>query len=211
MSGQCEQLHKLFNSMKKLDFPFNENEIPLNGIYILFENGENAHGAERIVRIGTHTGKDQLRSRLMQHFMNENKDRSIFRKNIGRALLNKEKDSYLDKWELDLTTREAKEKFSSLIDSKKQAEIEKQVSDYIQKNFHFVVFRVDDKDKRLELESKIISAVSLCEECKPSDNWLGLCSPKEKIREGGLWLVNELYKKPLSEKDIENLKLLTKS
>ena len=40
---------------------------------------------DRIVRIGTHTGENQLRSRLMQHFVKENKNRSIFRKNIGRC------------------------------------------------------------------------------------------------------------------------------
>jgi len=58
----------------------------------------------------------------------------------------------------------------------------------------------------LKIESKIISTISLCEECKPSHNWLGLFSPKEKIRDSGLWLVNELYKEPLSDKETEDLK-----
>ena len=86
--------------MPKLKFPFDKKKIPLNGIYILFEKGEFAHNTNRIVRIGTHTGNNQLHSRLFQHFLNENKDRSIFRKNIGRALLNKERDTFLEKWEL---------------------------------------------------------------------------------------------------------------
>jgi len=205
MSKQCEEIHKLFNDMKRFYFPFDENEIPLNGIYILFEKGEKAHNSDRIVRIGTHTGKDQLRSRLKQHFVNENKDRSIFRKNIGRALLSKDKDKFLNQWELDLTTKNSKDEFSSKIDFEKQKEIEKKVSKYIQDNFSFVVFQIDDKNKRLEIESKIISTISLCKDCKPSKNWLGLSSPKEKIRKGGLWLVNELYKEPLSDKDIEEL------
>lgn len=205
---KCEEIHELFNGLKKLNFPFDEKSIPLNGLYIIFEKGEKAHGGDRIVRIGTHTGKDQLRSRLKQHFINENKDRSIFRKNIGRAILNKEKDSFLHKWELDLTTKESKDKFSAGIDFNKQKEIEKKVSDYIQKNFSFVVFRIDGKDKRLALESKIISTVSSCNNCKPSENWLGLFSPKDKIKESGLWLVNELYKEPLSDEDIEELKKL---
>jgi hypothetical protein len=64
---------------------------------------------------------------------------------------------------------------------------------------------VDEKVKRLLWESKIISTVSLCDECCPSANWLGLHSPKEKIRKNGLWLVNELYKQPLSESDYEAL------
>jgi len=202
----CHTIHQLFNNMPKLKFPFNNEEIPLNGIYILFEKQEPAHGVMRIVRIGTHTGESQLRSRLFQHFLNENKDRSIFRKNIGRALLNKNKDPFLKQWELDLTTKEAKEKHFDSVDFEKQKQIEKQVSKYIQDNFTFVVFQIDDKDKRLELESKLISTISLCDECKPSENWFGLFSPKEKIRQGGLWLVNELWKTPLSGEDIEELK-----
>lgn len=209
MSQECEKLHKLFNGMKRFRFPFNIRELPENGIYVLFEKDEQAHGAERIVRIGTHTGENQLKSRLNQHFINENKDRSIFRKNIGRAILNKTKDPYLKIWELDLTTKKSREKFQNLINQEKQKQVEKQVTDYIQNNFSFVVFPVSNKEKRLEIESKIISTISLCKECKPGENWLGLLSPKSKIRESGLWLVNELNKEPLSEKDFKELNDLT--
>src|SRR5262245_29962296 len=75
----CDSLHEWANSLPAFRFPFDNNGIPLNGIYILFEKGEFAHGAKRIVRAGTHTGENQLRSRLRQHFLIENKDRSIFR------------------------------------------------------------------------------------------------------------------------------------
>ena len=211
MSERCNELHRLFNSMRKFRYPFNEKELPLNGLYILFENGEKAHGCDRIVRVGTHDGDDQLRSRLQQHFMKENKDRSIFRKNIGRALLNRDKDPFLEKWELDLTPRKSKEEHSDSIDFRKQKEIEKKVTLYMRDNFSFAVFRLDDKDKRHELESKIISTASLCDGCKPSKSWLGMSSPKEKIRKSGLWLVNELYKEPLSDKDMKELKQMTKA
>lgn len=199
MKQLCHRLHNLFNKLPSFSFPFDIKMIPRNGIYILFENGEYAHQTNRIVRIGTHTGNNQLRSRLRQHFVKENKDRSIFRKNIGRALLNKVNDPYLAIWELDLTTREAKTKYYSLVDTEKQRQVEQQVTTYIQNNFHFVAFQVDEKDRRLELESKIISTISSCPECKPSLEWLGHFSPKSKIRESGLWLVNELYKQPLIE------------
>ncbi|MDD5415214.1 MAG: hypothetical protein PHH96_10385, partial [Smithellaceae bacterium] len=53
---------------------------------------------------------------------------------------------------------------------------------------------------------KIISTVSLCDICRPSHNWLGLFSPKEKIKNCGLWLVNELNKNPLSDKYMRELK-----
>ena len=201
----CHEIHTLFNNLKRFCFPFNENEIPLNGVYILFEKGEHAHGKDRIVRVGTHTGKNQLRSRLKQHFINENKDRSIFRKNIGRAILNKNNDPFIKQWEVDLTTRDAKNLFLSLIDFEKQKQTEKLVTKYMQDNFSFVVFRVDDKDKRLKIESKIISTISECKNCKPSKAWLGNYSPKDKIKKSGLWLVNELSKEPLSEEDYLDL------
>lgn len=206
MSQICHKVHRLFSDLPKLGFPFDTSRIPQNGIYVLFEAGELAHQVDRIVRIGTHRGSNQLLSRLEQHFIKDNKDRSIFRKNIGRAILNRNKDPFLAQWEIDLTTSEAKKKHARTIDQRKLQAMEKQVTDYIQRNFRFVVFRVDEKAKRLLWESKIISTVSLCDECRPSENWLGLHSPNDKIRESGLWLVNELYKQPLSESDYEVLK-----
>src|SRR5262245_28936629 len=202
--GVCEKLHEWANSLPTFRFPFDDRVIPLNGIYILFERGEVAHGAKRIVRVGTHTGENQLRSRLRQHFLIENKDRSIFRKNIGRALLNRDHDPFLPFWELDLTTRTMKEKHAK-IDLDRQRTVERTVSQYIQEHFSFVVIRSDEKRERLRFESKMISAVSLCDACPPSPEWLGLSSSKKKIRDSGLWLVNELYKEPLSVQDLERL------
>lgn len=210
MSDNCDKLHQWATSLPKFKFPFDESQIPANGIYILFEKDEKAHGANRIVRIGTHTGKNQLRSRLKQHFLTENKDRSIFRKNIGRCILNKAKDPFLAKWEIDLTTKAAKALHGMTIDQAKQQSVEKKVTGYIQNNFSFVVIQVDNKDERLVLESKMISTVSLCPDCKPSKHWFGNYSPKEKIHHSGLWLVNELYKTPLGETDFKKLQQITK-
>lgn len=210
MSHVCTNIHQLFNGMERHSFPFNDKDIPQNGIYILFEKGESAHGRDRIVRVGTHTGVNQLRSRLKQHFIQENKDRSIFRKNIGRAILAQNNDPFLEQWEWDLTTRANKEKYLPLLDQDKQGDMEKQVSAYIQEFFSFAVFEVDSKESRLDLESKIISTVSLCDECEPSADWLGLSSPKQKIRESGLWLVNELYKTPLGDEEMQALHELCK-
>jgi len=208
MSELCHELHQLLRDLRRFRFPFDESKIPFSGIYILFEQGESGHGMDRIVRVGTHTGDNQLRSRLREHFVNENKDRSIFRKNIGRALLNREQDPFLEQWDLDLTTRKNRGKYQGRADFDKQKQVEKRVTEYIQGHFSLVLFQVDEKQRRLDLESKIISTVSSCEECFPSKLWLGLHSPKPKIRQSGLWNVNELYKQPLSEVDFEKLKEL---
>ncbi len=131
----------------------------------------------------------------------ENKDRSIFRKNIGRCLLNKAGDPFLKWWEIDLTPRRARTLHGAKVDTAKKEKLEKKISNYLRGNFSFAVVRVDDKKRRLTLEAKLISTLSLCKECKPSVRWLGAHSPLLKIRESGLWQVQGLYGAPLTVKD----------
>lgn len=202
----CHAVHALFTRLPRLRSPFVSKEIPRNGIYLVFESEEFAHGTDRIVRVGTHTGNDQLRSRLHQHFLHENKDRSIFRKNVGRCLLTRDRDAFLDAWEVDLTSRSGRTKYTGQIDFAKQTEIEDHVSRYMRQHLSVSVFEVPEKARRLELESKIASTLSLCRTCRPSQAWLGNHSPKARIRESGLWQVNELYKTPLSEADLVQLR-----
>lgn len=208
MSQICSELHILARSLPRYRFPYNPVLIPHNGIYLLFERGETGHEGERIVRIGTHTGKNQLRARLEQHFISENKDRSIFRKNIGRALLNQTEDPFLAEWEIDRTSTATREKYGKG-NEKERIKVEKMISSYLQSSMSFVVIPINERDDRLSLESRIISTVSLCEECGPSSHWLGKFSPKEKVRTSGLWLVNELYKVPLSLENLDSLKSIT--
>jgi len=205
MSDVCSRVHGLVASAPRFSFPFDPKRIPEDGIYVLFEDGERGHGADRIVRVGTHTGAKQLPSRLRQHFIIENKDRSIFRKNIGRALLHRDHDPFADQWELDLTTRAARARHAGAIDLDKKCLVEKRATEYMQASFTFIVLCVEEKEERLELESKLIATVSLCADCGPSPNWLGKHSPKQQIREGGLWNVNELYKTPLSVADLKRV------
>ena len=209
MSDICNNVHHIFQNLKRYKFPFNGEELPKNGIYILFEKNELAHNGERIVRVGTHKGNDNLAKRLKEHFIKENKDRSIFRKNIGRAILLKKDDSFLKQWDWDLTTRVNKDKYSSLVDFEKQKSTEEEVSQYIKYNFSFAIFEVKSKTDRLNFESKLISTISLCEDCKPSSQWLGQSSPIQKIKESGLWLVQGLYKTPLDSGDLTKIKSLS--
>jgi len=208
MTKTCAALHHLFDQQERFSFPFEASRIPKNGIYILFETGERGHDTVRIVRVGTHTGNDQLRPRLQQHFIKERKDRSIFRKNIGRALLNQAGDPFLEQWDWNSKTRKEREAQGHLVDWNKQKEVERQVTAYIQGHFSFVVFEVAEKEQRLHLEARIISTVSWCDACRPSTYWLGFHSPKAKIRQSGLWLVNELYREPLSEAEFAELQHL---
>ena len=202
MSEICKTLHEILHTGKRFNFFDNYKLIPSNGIYILFEKGEQAHGGDRIVRIGTHKANNKLRNRLSHHFKKKNKDQSIFRKNIGRCLLYKRHSSYLSTWNLDMTPRENKEKYSYLVDTQLENAIEEEISEYLRDNFTFVILEVPDVEDRLLYESRLISTVSFCSECTPSPNWLGLSSPNEKIRNSGLWQTNELYKTPLTTEEL---------
>jgi hypothetical protein len=208
MKDSALELHQLFNKQKRFWFPFDKfiNEIPQNGIYIIFEKGEKYKDFDRIVRVGTHTGINQLRSRLNQHFVKENKNRSIFRKNIGRCLLNREKNAYITLWELDTTSRIDKAKNLKLLDLTFEREIEKKISHYIQSNLSFCVFQIDTKDDRLFWERKIVSTLAKSPDIKPSNIWLGSYSTKDKIKVSGLWQVNELYNDALTESELKHLK-----
>lgn len=212
MINLYDKLHDLFNSERRYRFPFDKDtgQIPGNGIYILFETGEKYKDWDRIVRVGTHTGDNQLHSRLKQHFIKENKNRSIFRKNIGRCFLNKEHHPYLSIWNLDSTSKEDKLKNGDLINKPFEQALEKQVSQYIQENLTFTVFEVEAKVQRLFWESRIISTLAAFPHINPSDNWLGQYSPKDKIRQYGLWQVNELLKQPLDEIEFNALTKLIK-
>jgi hypothetical protein len=206
MSEICRQVHEWVSGVDSFGLPFPEERVPKNGSYVLFEEGEWGHDTSRIVRIGTHTGANQLRGRLKQHFLNRNKDRSIFRKNIGRALLQRDGDPFLQQWEIDLTTRASRERYGADVDREKLASLEQRVSEVIQTRFRFAVFKIPDRQQRLHLESRLVSTVSLCTDCGPSEQWLGRRSPKEKVQESGLWQVNELYKEPLTPQDLQQLR-----
>ena len=140
----------------------------------------------RVVRVGSHTGANNLPNRLMEH-MTKKKDRSIFRKNIGRALLNQAGDPFLKQWNWDLTKRKDRVRFGPLLDVARQEAVELKVSRHIEGNFTFAFVRIDDKTERLNFEKHAIATVAQCSHCGPSEPWLGNFSPVDPIRESGLW------------------------
>jgi len=199
-------------------FPFELKTLPENGVYFFYEDGEIwGHGGykSRIVRIGAH--KDgNFRSRIKEHFLlDESKmnfdvanpaphDRSIFRKNIGRALLNKAKDDYLEIWEIDFTARRNQEEYGYLRNIQKEKEVESEVTRILRENFSFRFIVADGGMKTMGaggLESSLIGTVAHCKLCRPSSNWLGNYSPKKQIRESGLWLVQHLKADVINESE----------
>jgi hypothetical protein len=225
MSDLCKLLHEHLDCLPSVRFPFNLKGLPSNGIYFFYEQGEIwGHGDSkpRVVRVGTH--KDgNFRSRIAEHFLlNEAKmnfdaskspphDRSIFRKNIGRVLLNKDNDSYLKIWGIDFTTKANRINFCGLRDIAKERQIEEKITEILRKRFSFRFILIDSQAHRIGsggLESAVIGTLAHCIKCQPSSDWLGRQSPVQRIRESGLWLVQHLDNLPMSE---ENLHVFTEA
>jgi hypothetical protein len=174
-----------------------------NGVYVVFEEGEVAHGGNRVVRVGTNTGEDAtLVDRLYEHYKNEG--RSIFRKHIARCLLEKRHDidnlkklfhsskylTLVGQWKKNVSEEELK-KFYDLHEA---------ISAYIRNYCSFVLLPVC-KESRTCWEKKIISTVATCSNCGPSSKWLGNIFPENihlscaRIRMSGLWNVEHVNNK----------------
>ena len=217
MSELCKWLHEQLQQLPLIKFPFNLEQLPDNGIYFFYEQGEIwGHGGDkpRIVRIGTHRDGN-FRSRIAEHYLldeskmnfDKNKakpsDRSIFRKNIGRALLNRHNDKYLQVWEIDFTIKKNRENFRHLRDIEKEIEIESEITIILRKNFSFRYLELGSQAERMGtagLESSLIGTISHCKLCRPSNKWLGKDSPKKQIKESGLWLVQHLKANGINER-----------
>lgn len=196
----CEAVHGLINSLPTFRFPASTT-LPSDGIYIIFEKDEHGHGARRIVRVGSHSGSGNLPKRLAEH-TKANKDRSIFRKNIGRAFLNRSNDPFLEQWDWDLTSKQKRAALSNLLDIERQHTIEALITDYVIENLSFSVIPIADMRSRLLLESVLIATVAQCRNCSASARWLGNYSPVAAIRSSGLWLKQHLSGKIIGEQQL---------
>lgn len=211
----CLWLHKQIERLPLIEYPFDLGKLSDDGIYFFYEKGEVwGHGGSkpRIVRVGAHRSGN-FKSRLNDHFVfNENKmnfnamqpapkERSIFRKNIGRALLNKQKSDYLRIWEMDFTDRESRDKGNHLRNIEFEKKVESRISGLLRKTFSFRYIAVENEMGGKGLESRLIGTIAQCELCYPSRGWLGLHSPIDKICKGKMWLVQHLDSSGITSND----------
>ncbi|MHA2636404.1 MAG: hypothetical protein V2G34_02315 [bacterium JZ-2024 1] len=222
MSELCKWLHEQLDELPLVKFSFKLEQLPAKGIYFFYKEGEIwGHGGNtpRIVRIGTHKKRNFI-SRIKEHFLldeskmnfDRNKpkpsDRSIFRKNIGRALLNRDGDDYLQVWEIDFTKRETRESSGYKRDIDKEKRIESEITRILRDHFSFRFISIGGEMEIIGgkgLESSLIGTIASCKLCKPSNNWLGIHSPKSQIKEYGLWLVQHLKANGINEGDKETI------
>ena len=205
MSTVCEVLHRRLAGLPRLGADFSPGDLPADGVYVMFERDERAHGTDRVVRVGTHRGARNLRQRLGEHFHKLNKDRSILRKHVGRCLLAERADPFQEQWEIDLTTRAARERHGGTIDRTRLQAVEREVSAYLARNVTFVVLPVGRRGDRVTVERGLLAIVASCGGCHPSDRWPGRFHRNATVRQIGLWNVQNLTGRQLSMTDVEDL------
>lgn len=221
MSERCKAFHEIVGKCLECRYPIDMKKLPHNGIYFFYESGEMwGHGGNtpRMVRVGTHRNGN-FQSRIRDHYIPDTKmdfdaqkptphDRSIFRKNIGRAILNRDNSDYLRVWNIDFTTTENRKRYSHLRNIEFEKNMEREITRLLQENFSFRYIPVEDEAERMGktgLESRLIGTLSSCHMCHASDNWLGQYSPVEKIKQSGLWLSQHLHSPGLTDKDMATL------
>lgn len=201
----AEQIHIYVNSMPRYSYE-SLASIPFrNGIYIMFEQGESLYGVDRIVRVGTHVSEGRLVNRLVDHFNKEDKNGSIFRKNIGRALLNQRNDTYIRIWNLDTRKQDVYLAYKESINAEKESQLEREITEYIRKNITFTCIGANTEQDRLRFEEGLISALNHDPTFKPSLRWLGLSSPVDDIVKCGMWLRQGLDAAPITQFEYECL------
>lgn len=176
-----------------------------NGIYIIFEPKNSDGASNRIVRIGTHTGPDRLKGRIRGHYISNRKDGSVFRKDIGLAMLNKERDEYSDIWNLNTSNPQIKKENEDRLNPDFEKMLEERVSDYLREKTKFVCIEVNDLDERLRIEEGLIAILGGNKNFKPDDDWLGYYHPDSRIRKNFIWNKQGLDGKPLSLDEVRNL------
>lgn len=206
--SMCVRLHRLFNGMPRYKWDTISNIGFDNGIYVLFEADEKYNGMDRIVRVGTHRSDGRLRRRLKDHFVSENKDGSIFRKNIGKAILNKNKNSYLDVWSVDTSKPENIARLGDRYDPAFQKKVEETVTKYMREHFTFACFPVATEQDRLRFEEGIIAVLNDAAGFVASAEWRGRYSTEHEIVRSGLWLKQGLDGIPLTQNEYEKIATL---
>lgn len=217
-----KKIHELFNdsTIKNYSYPYNENSLPKNGIYILFEKGQMYNEYKRIVAVGGNTENDQLRTIINQHFGIGDTSKSSLRKNIGDAIINlyvgctktlsewknslKKNNKKIENKSIPLFSMNDDQLKSMLMYSinkdyidRKMTLNEKLISDYIQYNFSFVVLEVTDNI----LRKKLISFINdNCSECNTDFYWLG-----SGVTNRGMWINYETNTEINSEFDSKEM------
>ena len=181
--------------------------IPLNGVYLNYEKGENYSAddelLQRIVHVGRNRESQNLRERLKSHYVFRGR-RSIFRNHVGTALLTR--DGRL-KLLQNLPFKPSETRKVTPLARAAFPRFEDAITEYMVTSFTFRYIEVEDRSYRKELEERLIYTLALCQGCVPSQNWLGKYALNAGVKSGHLW--NDQHTKKGKSVRPEDLDYLT--
>ena len=190
------QLHQAIALLARHRGDFRTADVPRNGIYFFFEQGEwvecEGRRFERIVRMGTHRRDGNLPVRLKNHFKSNCRG-SVFRRHCRSAFCNLHllDDSLIKRITANPGAR--------------IPEVETRLSAHFAANFSFACIPIENAETRLRLEAGLIALVAQFPISSPSEAWIGHHASREEIRQSGLWNTQHVRGVPLSAGDFELL------
>lgn len=184
-----------FEKKRKLKHSTGKLIWPEKGIYYFFEKNEiRENGNAKIVRVGTHAvskgSKTKYWERLRQHKGTKtgtgNHRGSVFRKLIGKSLINKNNlNAEFPDWGKNKADKSTK---------LKEKKLELQVSEIIGEMDFLTLYVPGQSDKnnmRAYIETNSIALLSNRNKPEkidlPSEKWLGNYSEHNHVLESGLW------------------------
>lgn len=197
--GLLDKLSQKVKGAKRLADCHGKMNLPKRGVYFFFEQREYRANQQalRIVRVGTHAvslgSKTTLWNRLYAHRGSKsgggNHRGSIFRLHVGKAMLNRDRDTSFPYW--------GQKSSASKAIKQSEAALERRVSEYIG-NMDLLWLNVDDEPSKDShrgfIERNAIALLAGANGQSPVDaaspGWLGQYSDREKIRLSGLWNVD---------------------
>jgi len=193
------KLEKGLGGKKNVSDLNGKSNIPSKGVYFFFEAGEvraNDKSILRVIRVGTHAVSKGSKASLWQRIKTHkgtingrgNHRGSIFRLHVGNSILNKtNRLKFFPSWGIGQT--------GTTKDRQIEESIEKEVSSYIS-NLKLLWVEINDasgpQSDRAFIEKNAIALLTANKPTKdlPATNWIGKFSPKECIRDTGLWNIN---------------------
>ena len=197
-----ERLETGVGGMRKLSDCNGRMKWPERGVYFFFEPGESrsdSGNVPRVIRVGTHAltsnSRTSIWNRLSQHrgvvaTGGGNHRGSIFRLIVGEALIARDSRCSVASW--------GKGASAPSDIRANEIQLERKVSDVI-REMPFLWVEVDDPPGRNSIrgyiESNTIALLSNYNRMvidPPSNEWLGMHSPRMKVLKSGLWNQNHV-------------------
>jgi len=214
LDRQSEKLRARYDhSLTPTVFPTSRRGWGTKGVYFFFEPDEQRGfnvDAQRVVRIGSHSGgKSSIESRIVQEHAKD-WGRSIFRRHVGASLIRRGdfdieikqvdevKQVDRDRWANLWSARRNGRGVHHLLESLDPAlhSLHAIVTETI-KNMNIVWIEIPDRNARLDFEKECIQLLSNYNNASdpidsPSKDWLGRFSLNEEVQRSGLWNVQHV-------------------